>query len=269
MEHAAGEDGWLLFFLWLIRVLFFTIELLPTVVKLLTPVGAYDIAIHQKENEIAKQLEKDLEDFEKNYQPLILVKYKKDLELAKRQENYRVQKEEENHKKIIDRIQKIQLKIAEDWLDRWENEVLAQPINSHSGSHTNGRSNGSSSTLSSPSSQNSSYEIIGEWNQVNGKNSGGKLIIDRTKKWFKLDENLEKLQEGNYKFNSQKNVLVLNKGTLNRILQVIYASNRKSYEVSWTNEGNTLYLSNRQNSSKPPLKFEKNNSIKVMPSNGL
>jgi hypothetical protein len=47
----------LLFFLWLIRLLFFTLEILPTVAKIATPLGAYDRAIYAYEQDMKAALE--------------------------------------------------------------------------------------------------------------------------------------------------------------------------------------------------------------------
>lgn len=57
------EGATILFLLWLIRILFFTIEILPTIAKIATPLGAYDLAIYRKEREIEEDLEKRTEDY--------------------------------------------------------------------------------------------------------------------------------------------------------------------------------------------------------------
>lgn len=57
------EGATILFLLWLIRILFFTIEILPTIAKIATPLGAYDFAIYRKEKEIEQDLEKRTEDY--------------------------------------------------------------------------------------------------------------------------------------------------------------------------------------------------------------
>lgn len=57
------EGATIVFLLWLIRILFFTIEILPTIAKIATPLGAYDFAIYRKEREIEEDLEKRMEDY--------------------------------------------------------------------------------------------------------------------------------------------------------------------------------------------------------------
>ena len=48
-EDANGNLPTELFFLWMIRLLFFIIEILPTVVKIVTPVGSYDRMVQAEE----------------------------------------------------------------------------------------------------------------------------------------------------------------------------------------------------------------------------
>jgi hypothetical protein len=62
-EEYNPEGATIFFLLWLIRLLFFTIEILPTIAKIATPLGAYDIAIYRKEREIEEDLEKRTEDY--------------------------------------------------------------------------------------------------------------------------------------------------------------------------------------------------------------
>lgn len=57
-----ANDG-MLFFLWLVRVLFFTIEILPTMAKIVTPAGAYDRAIKKREEDYALELEERTKDY--------------------------------------------------------------------------------------------------------------------------------------------------------------------------------------------------------------
>lgn len=57
-----ANDG-MLFFLWLVRILFFTIEILPTLAKIVTPPGAYDRAIKKREEDYALELEQKTNDY--------------------------------------------------------------------------------------------------------------------------------------------------------------------------------------------------------------
>ncbi len=53
-ENPDGYTIWVL--LWLIRFLFILIELLPTIVKTVTPLGSYDLALWAEEQNFAKSL---------------------------------------------------------------------------------------------------------------------------------------------------------------------------------------------------------------------
>ncbi|PSK95233.1 DUF4407 domain-containing protein [Taibaiella chishuiensis] len=53
----------MLFFLWLLRLLFFTIEILPTLAKIATPAGAYDTAIKKREEDYALELDEKTTDY--------------------------------------------------------------------------------------------------------------------------------------------------------------------------------------------------------------
>lgn len=57
-----ANDG-MLFFLWLVRILFFVIEILPTMAKIATPAGAYDRAIKKREDDYALELEERTQDY--------------------------------------------------------------------------------------------------------------------------------------------------------------------------------------------------------------
>ena len=50
-SQREEEKFWTEFFIWFLRVLFFMIELLPTMTKLLTPIGVYDKAIENVEKD--------------------------------------------------------------------------------------------------------------------------------------------------------------------------------------------------------------------------
>lgn len=57
-----ANDG-MLFFLWLVRILFFVIEILPTMAKIATPAGAYDRAIKKREDDYALELDERTQDY--------------------------------------------------------------------------------------------------------------------------------------------------------------------------------------------------------------
>ena len=126
LSYAAYGDGRfkgdtsILFFVWLIRILFFVIEILPTAVKLTTPIGQYDWAVYRKEKDFvelylpnkSKSLEGDLESAEK---------------LRKENEAYKNLVEQELYKKTVDEIARIQnqlaLKIMQEYEARERNNI--------------------------------------------------------------------------------------------------------------------------------------------------
>lgn len=57
VSEYDSEGATILFLLWLIRILFFTIEILPTIAKIATPIGAYDRAIYRKEKDLEMELD--------------------------------------------------------------------------------------------------------------------------------------------------------------------------------------------------------------------
>jgi hypothetical protein len=71
----------ILFFLWLIRILFFLIELLPTISKIVTPVGAYDIAIYRREKDFEKELEEGSDAYLEHQKNMQELENKAELEL--------------------------------------------------------------------------------------------------------------------------------------------------------------------------------------------
>lgn len=99
------EDFWIIFFIWFIRLVFFTIELLPTMAKVSTPIGSYDWGIYRAERRRKKFLKK-----------IEVIKIK-GLEQI---ENQRLKTELKTQKKILKKLAKKQQQIATNILDEWE-----------------------------------------------------------------------------------------------------------------------------------------------------
>lgn len=106
------------YFLWLIRLLFFIIELLPTVVKIVMPIGAYDRMVYAEE--------KDMEKYLTSSTYLDRIRNMHDMELKNHEEQLRVQKEAEQEirKKLIEEMKDAQWKIAEAAVKKWEKTEL-------------------------------------------------------------------------------------------------------------------------------------------------
>ena len=117
MENAANqkENGSMLFFLWFIRILFFVIEILPTIVKLATPVGEYDHQLYAHEQMFALALRtnyKILEDRE-------LVRQRTELNITSQLEQARQDKEIELGQKMLEQTANIQNSLAKQMLNDW------------------------------------------------------------------------------------------------------------------------------------------------------
>lgn len=102
------EGNTIFMLLWLIRILFFTIEILPTIAKISTPLGAYDRAIYRKEND----LELELDERTSGY--LAQQKILRDLEYKAEQEQTMVRTTIENklHNELLTEIATVQDKVA-------------------------------------------------------------------------------------------------------------------------------------------------------------
>lgn len=106
------------YFLWLIRLLFFIIELLPTVVKIVMPIGAYDRMIYAEE--------KDMKNYLESSTYLDRIRNMHDMELKNHEEQLRIQKEAEQdiRKKLIAEMKDAQWEIAEAAVKKWKETEL-------------------------------------------------------------------------------------------------------------------------------------------------
>lgn len=106
------------YFLWLIRLLFFIIELLPTVVKIVMPIGAYDRMVYAEEKYMEKYLNSS------TY--LDRIRNMHDMELKNHEEQLQVQKEAEQEirKKLIAEMKDAQWEIAETAVKKWKETEL-------------------------------------------------------------------------------------------------------------------------------------------------
>lgn len=114
------EGATIVFLLWLIRILFFTIEILPTIAKIATPLGAYDFAIYRKEKEIEQDLEKRTEDY------LLHQKAIRELENSAHQEQIIEKNKIENelHADMLKEIASAQNDVAKKQIQDFRNKHL-------------------------------------------------------------------------------------------------------------------------------------------------
>ncbi len=120
LTHSANEpnNGSLLFLLWLIRLIFIAIEILPTLTKLMTPIGDYDRAIEAGETEFvyhldaSKKIKKSLEEN----------RIKSEVETADEINSRKKELEIELNSKILEEIARVQSEVANSVLSEWEKQ---------------------------------------------------------------------------------------------------------------------------------------------------
>jgi hypothetical protein len=118
-EREYNPEGATIFMLlWLIRILFFTIEILPTIAKIATPLGAYDRAIYRKEKDLELELEQRTLGYLKQQKELRDIEY----EAEKEQTLERTQIENKLHKELLTEIAFVQNKIARDKIDEFKKQ---------------------------------------------------------------------------------------------------------------------------------------------------
>lgn len=106
--------------LWLIRVMFFIIELLPGIVKIVSPLGQYELMVWHQEQELKKYLKST--DYELYWHQKIHSHHKLELEL----QNYRNAAEKKTQIDIVDMIVDAQKRVAETIIHEWENNEKSQ-----------------------------------------------------------------------------------------------------------------------------------------------
>lgn len=112
------EGATIFFLLWLIRILFFTIEILPTIAKIATPLGAYDRAIYRKEQDLELELNQKTTEYLQQQKSLRDIEYEAEREQTKE----RSQIENNLHKELLTEIANIQNKIARDKIEEFKNK---------------------------------------------------------------------------------------------------------------------------------------------------
>ena len=112
------EGATIFFLLWLIRILFFTIEILPTIAKIATPLGAYDRAIYRKEQDLELELNQKTTEYLQQQKSLRDIEYEAEREQTKE----RSQIENNLHKELLTEIANVQNKIARDKIEEFKNK---------------------------------------------------------------------------------------------------------------------------------------------------
>lgn len=128
LEYAVWQrdkDGNLtdttqLMFLWLVRILFFIVEILPTVVKIVSPVGSYERMVAAEEKNLIEYLNSDEYcDMIKNIHKLALSSQE---ELQQQQHDAEI----DLKKRILDQIKGAQLEVAKLAIEKWKEQEKAK-----------------------------------------------------------------------------------------------------------------------------------------------
>ena len=119
-RDANGNLPTELFFLWMIRLLFFIIEILPTVVKIVTPVGSYDRMIQAEEKQVMAYLESD--------EYMERIRNMHDIELKTREEQLQKQHQIELELKsdILEKVKNAQIEVADATIAKWKDSEMSK-----------------------------------------------------------------------------------------------------------------------------------------------
>ena len=106
MTESIKDEPHLNFFLWLIRFLFFVIEILPTASKMLTPAGKYEELLKIQGDDLTKKFEKEI-----NNSTILL--------------EDQHEKESRLNQQILDSIAEAQSELAKEMINYWKKEQLS------------------------------------------------------------------------------------------------------------------------------------------------
>ena len=108
------------FFLWMIRLLFFIIEILPTVVKIVTPIGSYDRMVQAEEKQVMTYLESD--------EYIERIRNMHDIELKSREEQLQRQHQIELELKsdILEKVKNAQIEVADATIAKWKEHEMSK-----------------------------------------------------------------------------------------------------------------------------------------------
>lgn len=113
-KNGNLTDTTQLCFLWLIRLLFFIIEILPTVVKIVTPVGSYDRVVYAQEKSMKDYL--DSPEFLDSMREI----HKSELQTQLEEAKLRQEAELQMKKDILEKMTAAQIDVANLAIAKWE-----------------------------------------------------------------------------------------------------------------------------------------------------
>lgn len=109
-----------LFFLWLVRILFIIIELLPTVVKIVSPVGSYERMVAAEEKNLIEYLESD------EYRDIIKNIHRLELSSQEKLQHLEHDAEIDLKQRILDQTKKAYLEAAQLAIEKWKEQEKAK-----------------------------------------------------------------------------------------------------------------------------------------------
>ena len=109
-----------LMFLWLIRIFFFIIEILPTIVKIVSPIGSYERMVHAEEQSLLEYLKStEYDDQIKSIHRLALSTQR---ELQQEQHDQEIALKKE----LLEKVKQSQLEVASVAIENWKEQELAK-----------------------------------------------------------------------------------------------------------------------------------------------
>lgn len=112
------SEFWVVFFIWFIRLVFFVIEMLPTLTKVLTPLGAYDIKLFYKIKEVGSNSEYEMDVLTEMQKIKLELSIKGQTEIEK----HKLDQELKLQGDILDNLSEKQSNIAKSIIDEWEKQ---------------------------------------------------------------------------------------------------------------------------------------------------
>ena len=111
-----------LMFLWLVRILFFIVEILPTVVKIVSPIGSYERMVAAEEKNLIDYMNSsEYSDMIKNIHKLALSGQE---ELQQQQHDAEV----DLKKNILEQIKAAQMEVAQLAIEKWKEQEKAKLV---------------------------------------------------------------------------------------------------------------------------------------------
>ena len=107
--------------LWLIRAIFILVEFLPSLVKVITPIGAYDRALFQRE----KDMEKDLQESSEKYLQQQAIFREMDYKAQEEQKKKQTEIEQQLQSETLEEIMKVQKDIIHKKIEKYKSENLS------------------------------------------------------------------------------------------------------------------------------------------------